>query len=120
MTLLDIRPEDDIPKLLENISSKTEVLQNSGVWRHKKKDGSIIFVEISSYAISVFSKRMTRLVTVKDITEQKAAQDALNIEREQLLSIFGSIDESIYVSDMDTHEILYANAAAKKYLVPTL
>ena len=114
MTLLDIRPEDDIPKLLENISSKTEVLQNSGVWRHKKKDGSIIFVEISSYAISVFSKRMTRLVTVKDITEQKAAQDALNIEREQLLSIFGSIDESIYVSDMDTHEILYANAAAKK------
>lgn len=57
---------------------------------------------------------MTRLVTVKDITEQKAAQDALNTEREQLLSIFGSIDESIYVSDMDTHEILYANAAAKK------
>lgn len=114
MTLLDIRPEEDIDKLLENISSRTEVSQNSGGWRHKKKNGSIIFVEISSYALSVFREKKTRLVTVKDITEQKAAQDALNTEREQLLSIFGSIDEVIYVADMDTHEILYANEATKK------
>ena len=114
MTLLDIRPEDDIPKLLENISSRTEFLQDSRGWRHKKKDGSIISVEIFSYSLSVFGEKKTRLVTVKDVTEQTSVQDALNTEREQLLSIFGSIDEAIYVADMDTHEILYANEATKK------
>ncbi|MBW2000612.1 MAG: PAS domain S-box protein [Deltaproteobacteria bacterium] len=35
-------------------------------------------------------------------------------EHQQLLSIFDSIDEAIYVSDPDTYEVLYANMALKK------
>ena len=38
----------------------------------------------------------------------------LNIERRQLLSIFDSIDEVIYVADPKTHRILYVNEAFKK------
>jgi HD-GYP domain-containing protein (c-di-GMP phosphodiesterase class II)/HAMP domain-containing protein len=37
--------------------------------------------------------------------------EALQFEREQLLSIFDSINEIIYVSDPNTHEILYVNKA---------
>jgi len=36
------------------------------------------------------------------------------IEYQQLLSIFDSIDEPIYVSDPNTYEVLYANQALKK------
>ena len=39
--------------------------------------------------------------------------EALEFERAQLLSIFDSIEESIYVSDPETHEILYANRYLK-------
>jgi PAS domain S-box-containing protein len=38
----------------------------------------------------------------------------LELERQQLLSIFDSIDEAIYVTDPNTHEILYANRALKE------
>ena len=38
---------------------------------------------------------------------------ALRFEQEQMLSIFESIDEKIYVADPDTYEILYANQALK-------
>ena len=39
--------------------------------------------------------------------------EALELERQQLLSVFDSIGEPIYVSDPDTYEILYANQAVR-------
>ncbi len=57
----------------------------------------------------------------KDITDRKRAEEALQFERAQLLSIFDSISEIIYVSDPKTHEIVYVNRvlrdAFKKNLV---
>ena len=44
------------------------------------------------------------------------AQQELDRERRQLLSIFDSIDEPIYVSDPDTYELLYVNNAMKHYV----
>ena len=48
-----------------------------------------------------------------DITERKRAEEALKIEREQLLSIFESINEVILVIEPQTYELLYANRFAK-------
>ncbi len=77
MTLKDIRPTEDIPKLLESTKHKTApTYQHSGPWRHKKKDGSIIDVEISSHSL-IFLGRPSRLVLVKDITEQKRSEEQL-------------------------------------------
>jgi len=47
---------------------------------------------------------------------QKNAESALELEREQLLSIFDSMDQMIYVSDVDTYEILYVNKFLQKIL----
>ncbi|WP_094227410.1 ATP-binding protein [Methanolobus psychrotolerans] len=41
--------------------------------------------------------------------QKKTVLEDLNREREQLLSVFDSIDDPIYVSDPYTHEILYVN-----------
>jgi len=49
----------------------------------------------------------------RDITDRKQAKEALVFERAQLLSIFDSIDEIVYVTDPDTYEILYVNQALK-------
>lgn len=43
------------------------------------------------------------------------SQKVLNTERQQLLSIFDSIEDAIYVSDMDNYEILFANKAIKNH-----
>ena len=57
---------------------------------------------------------LSKLEIFRDITDIKIATETLEKEREQLLSIFDSIDEIIYVSDMESHEILYANPALEK------
>jgi signal transduction histidine kinase/ActR/RegA family two-component response regulator len=41
--------------------------------------------------------------------ERNRAAEALKHQHDQLLSIFDSIDEPIYVSDIDSYEILFAN-----------
>jgi len=51
-----------------------------------------------------------------NITEIKEAEEALAFERAQLLSIFDSINELIYVTDPATHEVLYANRFVKEFL----
>ncbi|MDH4124002.1 MAG: PAS domain-containing protein, partial [Thermoplasmata archaeon] len=48
---------------------------------------------------------------VRDATDRENALNALKREHQQLLAIFESIDESIYVVDPETHEILYVNHA---------
>jgi signal transduction histidine kinase len=51
----------------------------------------------------------------RDITDQHLASQALEFERRQLLSIFDSIDEVVYVADPGTYELLYANEAFKRH-----
>jgi diguanylate cyclase (GGDEF)-like protein len=58
---------------------------------------------------------------IRRAIQQRRAQDArvraevaLEQEHAQLLSVFESLEEAIYVSDLDTYEILFVNAAMRK------
>jgi len=44
-----------------------------------------------------------------DITERKQAENKLRVAHEKILTILDSIDSTVYVSDMDTHQILFMN-----------
>jgi PAS domain S-box-containing protein len=73
MTLKDIRPPEDIPALLDNVSKVGDGIDNAGVWRHRKKDGTIIDVEITSHALE-FAGRRAKLVLANDVTERRRAE----------------------------------------------
>ncbi|MCF8222313.1 MAG: PAS domain S-box protein [Bacteroidales bacterium] len=68
MTLKDIRPAEDINKLMEDISGTSEELNKAGIWRHVKKNGDIIYVEITSHKI-IFNDKESRLVLARDVTD---------------------------------------------------
>lgn len=67
MTLDQIVLPEEIPRLVEELKSEPHGNRQVGVWRHRKKDGSIINVEITTHRL-VFAGRPARLVSVKDIT----------------------------------------------------
>ncbi|MFN2455652.1 MAG: PAS domain-containing protein [Pyrinomonadaceae bacterium] len=82
MTVKDIRPPEDTADFLKRISQiKDGIAMVSLPTRHRKKDGTIIYVEITSRAFGYVGKRV-ELVIIKDITERKRAEE----EREQLIS----------------------------------
>lgn len=60
------------------------------------------------------------LATTRDISERRRAAEAVRREHAQLMSIFDSIDQAIYIADMDTHELLFANRAIQDMFNTTL
>jgi PAS domain S-box-containing protein len=85
MTLKDIRPAEDVPAFEKAARETKPGIRNPGIWRHRRKDGSIIEVEITTHDI-VFGGRQGRLVLAKDVTEQKRVEAEirrLNVDLEE-------------------------------------
>jgi PAS domain S-box-containing protein len=113
MTIRDIRPPEDVDSLLRRVSELTPGLDYSGDWRHRKKSGEIMDVEIISHGI-IFNNRQARLVLVKDITARKRAQEALRESERFLASIFDSIQDGLFILDTDL-TIVRANPTVEKW-----
>src|SRR5260370_9162952 len=82
MTIKDIRSPEEVPVLLNNLSNE-DGLNVAGAWRHRKKGGTNIDVEVISHPL-VFAGRNAKLVLISDITERKRAEEALRDTEEQL------------------------------------
>ena len=76
MTILDIRPEEERARLLENLRHPRPPLERSGPWVHRLKDGQEILVEIHSHALE-YRERPAVLVAALDVTERTRAEKAL-------------------------------------------
>jgi PAS domain S-box-containing protein len=70
MTIKDIRPREDVPVLLESLSAIRDGNESDGIWRHRRKDGTVIDVEITSYALN-FAGREAEVVVAVDVTQRK-------------------------------------------------
>jgi len=79
MTIADIRPEEDVPELLKDVDKRSRGLQKPGVWRHRRKNGAIIDVEIVCHHLD-FQGVDAMLVAAYDITERKQAAEALMLK----------------------------------------
>jgi len=77
MTLKDIRPAEDIPLFMETSVSNEPKRGKRGFWRHKKKDGEIIEVEVTVHDFH-FRGRAARMGLISDITERLKAEQALH------------------------------------------
>lgn len=88
MTLKDIRPEEDIPLLEEAVAA---LKNNSTVlykkpFRHKKKDGTLIFVEIFSNKIEI-NNQAAEIVLASDITEKLQQVQAIETQNKKLKEV---------------------------------
>ncbi|MFH5831568.1 PAS domain S-box protein [Halalkalibaculum sp. DA384] len=73
LNLEDIRPEEEIERLHHTLEHLNEGLNSSRVFRHKKKDGEIFHVQVTSHAFPYKGYR-SRLVSVLDISKEVNAR----------------------------------------------
>ncbi|MGE3465674.1 MAG: PAS domain S-box protein [Pyrinomonadaceae bacterium] len=77
MSVKDIRPVEEVSRLIEKIAEHAETgLVQAGPWKHRKKDGTLIDVQIAVHALT-FSNRPANLVLVHDITDKKLLEEQL-------------------------------------------
>jgi PAS domain S-box-containing protein len=74
MTVCDIRPVEDVPPLLDLLKEARRGLPVTRHHRHRKKDGTIIDVEIGRYNL-VMDGREAAMILITDITERKQAEE---------------------------------------------
>ena len=70
MTIEEIRSVEDVPALLIKTAAGIDGPVLTSPWRHKKKDGSVIYVEVTSHRL-VFDEKNARLVIATDVTDRK-------------------------------------------------
>lgn len=89
MTLKDIRPEEDIPVMHDvvnkTLSGKKELIKGA-VFRHQKKDGSIIKVEISNNIID-YNHRKAIIAIATDVTEKLSHIESIKAQNAKLKEI---------------------------------
>jgi PAS domain S-box-containing protein len=76
MAVTDIRPPEDVPRFLELLAETGARLRGNEAWRHRKKDGSVIDVEIYSHRLT-FAGRPASLVMVNDVSELRRHRQEL-------------------------------------------
>lgn len=89
MTLLDIRPAEERERLRSYIggladSSKTRGFQQSGGWRHRKRDGEIIEIEAGNSPEFMYGGRPVVIAIIVDVTEKQRSLRALAESRAAL------------------------------------
>ena len=111
MTIADIRPPADRSRLLENVAQAAEsILHEAGVWKHQKKDGSIIDVEIRSHLFD-YDGRNSRLVLAHDISEVKQIEIELRESNEKFQQLADNITDAFWIRSPDARELHYISPA---------
>ncbi|HSD46026.1 MAG TPA: PAS domain S-box protein, partial [Pyrinomonadaceae bacterium] len=114
MTIMDIRPAEDVQLLADYLARRTADVDHAGQWRHRKKDGTIINVEITANRLT-FAGRPAEFVLANDITERKKAETALRISEDRYRDLVDNSHELICTHDLEG-KVLSVNPWAARML----
>ena len=118
MRITDIRPPEDVPKLLDLTANRTPGLRYVGKWRHRIKSGVQIEVDISSATID-FGGRPAVLVVARDITQQVQIEAKLREIETRFLALIQNAPFVTYVKDNDGHYVFYNRESERVFHLGT-
>lgn len=116
MKLHDLNTPDTFP-LLENTLKNLRInidQKTSTNWKHVKKDGTVIDVEIHAQSLP-YKKRRARINLIIDLTETLRIQHSLKESEESYKGLFNSISDAIYIQDKNGVFLNVNNGAEKMY-----
>jgi PAS domain S-box-containing protein len=98
MTIKDIRPSEDIERLMDDVTTDKGNRSPASLWRHRRKDDSLIQVDITAHSL-VYEDRPARLVLAHDVTAREQALTALRLSEENLSITLQSIGDAVIATD---------------------
>lgn len=109
MIILDIRPREEVERIRERLKTLNQDENRSGIWKHRKKNGDIIHVDIVSHGFE-FEGRGARLVLANNVSERVQMENALRENELRLRTITDNIPALIGYVDAD-QRYRFANKA---------
>jgi len=113
--IYNIHP-DDRDRVYNSFKQNAEIGLYDEIYRVVPKDGEIRWIHDRAFPIHDETGRVWRVVGISaDITDIKRAEEALRESHERFLTVLDSLDSGVYVADMETYEILFANQKMRNY-----
>ena len=110
MTILDIRPEEDIPQWRASHDPNLEGSMEAGQWRHRSKDGTVMDVEIYTHATE-FRGRRAEMALAINITDRAEAERARRESEARFTAFMNNNPAAAWIKD-ENGRYIYANRAA--------
>jgi two-component system, cell cycle sensor histidine kinase and response regulator CckA len=106
----DLHPAEEAPRLLAALRGGNSPDRYAGQWRHRKKDGSVIDVEMFLEKME-YSGHAAALVVAQDITERIRAEN----EKQKFFTLVENSRDFIAVADLQDN-VEYVNPAGRAML----
>ena len=110
MNATDLHPIEEVAILLAAFHDVTPEAQPTGQWRHRRKDGSWIDVEMFLHKME-YCGRAAALVVAQDITERKRAEE----EKQKFFTLVENSRDFIALADLHDN-VQYVNPAGRAML----
>jgi PAS domain S-box-containing protein len=110
MTLKDLIYNQNIQNIFETLQAESSPLIHTGIWKHRKKNGSVAGVEITGSNIE-FNGKPAKLIMIEEVTEKIKNNEVNNL----LASIVESSDNAILSKTKDGIINSWNKAAEKVY-----
>ena len=110
MDLTDLYTPEDIQTLLDSSNSADKFGKFTGPYRHKRKNGSSVFVEISKILFK-FQEKDAHFNIIKDVTEKLESEKKNQLYK----SVFDNSHDLLFITD-STGFITYTNKAVSDIL----
>ncbi|HJR23570.1 MAG TPA: PAS domain S-box protein [Dongiaceae bacterium] len=116
MRITDIRPAEDVPKLLELTTNRPPGLRHVGKWRHRLKSGAVIDVDVSSSTIE-FGGRPAVLVVARDVTQQEQVEAKLREVEGRFQALIQNAPFVTYVKDSAGRYVFYNRESERVFRI---
>lgn len=112
MNSRDLRPQEERERFEKQVAraENRAGTQQMGEWKHRKKNGDIIIVEISSHVLQLGPEQV-RLVLANDITSRKKTEEKLIAAEEIYRIVFEGATEGIHAADIESKKTVFSNKA---------
>ncbi|MBS4063704.1 MAG: PAS domain S-box protein [Chitinophagaceae bacterium] len=92
LKVTEIRPVDELVRFLDHNKSTSKEIRNAGIWKHVRKNGEMIDVEIRVQSIN-YNNHDAKLVLINDITDKLKAENELKKSYEQIKQLASHLQE---------------------------
>lgn len=121
MTLIDIRAANDSSRSPGKSTGKPgDGFDDSGISSHRKKNGDVVYIQVYSKLVTI-NKTPVRLEMLIDqdarINQSRGfteLSEMVNIQKKRLDYILANIDDVVWGTWADTHELIFTNEACER------
>jgi PAS domain S-box-containing protein len=110
MTIKDVRPPEEWDAMYKGYAEEAPMWGNTITTRHRKKDGSMINVQIFGQDI-MYEGRLVRLSIANDITEKLLSEELLQKSEANLQTILNTTDTAYAVFDKNLKVLAFNHKA---------